>query len=221
MVERHIVLLVCACIAVVGTLALAAWLERETPRTVAIGDLDDVPVGTLVTLEGTVEGMPVSGPKVSVVRLADATGDSISLFLGFSPDDLSTGTRVRATGRVAVYQGRLEVMVEDEGDLLVLSRPRSPEMDLGGIVGEPWGFDGLEPLVEVVVLTAPIPDLNGEDWWCLVGEPSSGEGGGVLALIGPNVDAGVMEVGKEVDLRVAVRYDASSGFVFLEVLGLA
>jgi hypothetical protein len=220
MVERQIVVLICACMAVIGTFALAVWLDRETPHLVDIGDLDGVQVGTLVRVEGTVDGTPVEGPYVSVVRLVDATGNATSLFMSFPFEAIPPGTRVSATGRVAVYQGKVEVVVEGPEDIVVLSRPRSPVMDLDDLVGEPWGFDGLEPKVRVTLLTTPLQDLNGEDRWCLVGKPSSGNGQGVLVLIGPHVEVGTLKVGDEVDLRVAVRYDASSGFVYLEVLDL-
>jgi hypothetical protein len=221
MVERHLVAMLCACIAIAGTFALAAWLDRESPMEVDIGEMDGIPVGTLVIVEGTVTGFPVNGPEATVVTIEDATGNTTSLFLGFGLDELPKGARVSATGRVALYQGRTEVVVGDRADLTVLNVPRSPEMDLEELVGEPWGFDGLEPTVRVAVLTHPVPDLNGEDWWCLVGDPSAPGSQGVLVMVGPSVETGGWRVGTEVDLRVAVRYDASSGFVFLEVLDLA
>ncbi|UCC92555.1 MAG: hypothetical protein JSW25_07775 [Thermoplasmata archaeon] len=221
MVERHLVVLLCACIAIVGTLALAAWLERETSVTADLGDLEDIPLGTLVTVEGTIDEVPLAGPNVSVLVLRDAVGNMISVFMGFDVGELSPGSRLRATGRLAVYQGNLEVVVEVREDLEVLSRPRSPEVELNDLMRAPWGFEGMEPIVRVRVLASPMADSNGEDWWCLVGDPSTKDGDAVLLLISSDTVMDAVQTEDQLDLRVAVRYDPSSGFVFLEVADLA
>jgi len=202
-------------------MALAAWVAWESPARVDIGDLDDVDVGRLVVVEGTVEGTPVDAGDVSVVLLGDGTGRTVPLFLAFPSDAISPGTRLRVTGRVDIYKGVIELVVKDKQDVIVLSRPRSPHVDLDDLLYEPWGFDGMEPVVRVTILTDPMADLNGEDWWCLVTGHATGDMRGALVLFGPHLDVQDKKAGDELELRVAVRYDASSGFVYLEVLELA
>ena len=71
MVERQLLLVICACITIAGTLAMAAWLAWEPPAKTEIEDLEDVELGQLVIVEGTVEGTPVEGGDVSVVLLGE------------------------------------------------------------------------------------------------------------------------------------------------------
>lgn len=216
MVDRHIIVVLFACLAVVGTVALAAWISRESPEMVPIDGLDRVELGTLVMVEGTLEGTWCPGPETAVLTLSDGDGGSVEAFCGFSCDDIGKGARVRVTGRVSLYRGDVELVVEDREDVVVLGRVRSPLVGVEELVGEPWAYEGMEPQVRAVVLTDPVADLNGEDWWCLVGETSS-DGAGVLALVGPGLEAGTWRSGDQMDLRVVVRYDGSSGFVYLEV----
>jgi hypothetical protein len=220
MADRQIVVALLACLAVVGTLALAAWISREVPEMVPIDGLDRVELGALVMVEGTLEGTWSPGPESTVLTLTDGDGDGVDAFCDFSCDGLRPGARVRVTGRVTLYRGDVELVVHDREDVVVLGSVRSPLVGVDELVGQPWAYEGMEPRVGAVVLTDPVADLNGEDWWCLVGEPTS-DGAGVLALVGPGLEAGTWRSGERVDLRVTVRYEASSGFVYLEVLDLA
>ena len=208
----------CTCIAVVGTLALAAWMAWETPLRVSPGELADVDVGTLVTMDGTLVGTPMHGGDHTLLRLEDGEGGTAPVFLSFPTGPLHPGTELRVTGRVAIYKGEAEVVVDREDDLVILSKAVSPEVDLVDLIKEPWRFEGMEPRLRVTVMTHPVADLNGEDMWCLVAEPSPVVGSSALALIGPGIDVETWNEGDERDLKVMVQYDASSGFVYLEVL---
>ncbi len=201
-------------------MALAAWVLREVPEVVPIGNLDQVEVGALVTVRGTVERVGGSGSDVTVITLSDGDGSEVDAFCGFPCDAVLPGARVQATGRVSVYRGRLEVVVEEGEDLVVLGSVRSPMVDVEDLVREPWAFEGMEPRVRVMVLVDPVVDLNGEDWWCLVGDDAS-DGAGALALVGPGIGVETWTYGDRLDLRVVVRYDGSSGFIYLEVLEAA
>ena len=220
MVERQVIVLVCACMAVVGTMFLAAWMDREEPSRVNIGSLDRVEVGTLVVLEGTLVDCQEAGPRSTLLDLGDDDGRSVDVFCAFPCQGLSPGVRISVTGRVSLYEGDLELVVEDREDLRVLRRPSSPPLDLGDLLREPWAYEGMEPRVSVVVLTGPVVDQNGEDRWCLVGDVGI-EGTAALVLLGSWYQGDPWDEGDELDLRVVVRYDARSGFVYLEVLDVA
>ena len=90
-------------------------------------------------------------------------------------------------------------------------------VDLADLLEAPWGYQGMEPVVRATVMVEPVPDLNGEDWWCLVGDAGE-KGSAALVMAGPGVRMQDWEPGDELDLRVVVRYDASSGFVYLEAV---
>lgn len=218
MVKRYLMKVTCTCIAVVGTLALAAWMAWETPMRVSPGELAEVDVGTLVTMDGTLVGSPMHGGDHTLLRLEDGEGGTAPVFLSFPTGPLHPGTELRVTGRVAIYKGEAEVVVDREDDLVILSKAVSPEVDLVDLIKEPWRFEGMEPRLRVTVMTHPVADLNGEDMWCLVAEPSPVVGSSALALIGPGIDVETWKAGDERDLKVMVQYDASSGFVYLEVL---
>jgi hypothetical protein len=200
---------------------LMSWMGRETPLEVRPGEVADVEVGTLVTVAGVVTDVRSLGGGYTSLSLEDGPGGEVEVFLAFDPGTIQVGDGLQVTGRVTVYHGEVEVMVEDDHDLRVLSRSRSPETSLARIVREPWLFEDSEPRVRVSVVTPPVADLNGEDLWCLLTDPEQPKGPCGLALLGPDIATGTWEAGVELDLRVAVRYDASSGFVYLEVLGLA
>jgi hypothetical protein len=217
MVDRHLVIVVCACIAVACTLALAAWMTREVPMQVAIGELEGVEVGTLVTVEGELEGVRAAGKGSTVLTIADGSGASVDAFCSFDRSELLSGTHLSVTGRLSLYKGELELVVDDVDDVSVRGGVRHPMVDLADLVEEPWGYEGMEPTVRVSVMVGPLADLNGEDWWCLVGDVEGGAAG-ALVLAGPRVPMSLWEVGDELDLRVVVRYDGRSGFVYLEVL---
>lgn len=217
MVERQLILVLSSCLAVAGTLALAAWCAWEPPARVGIGDVEGMEVGRLVTLEGTVVSSPVSGGEVSVVVLGDDAGNEVPLFMTFPSDPVPVGSRMRATGRVAIHEGVTEVVVSEREDVRVLSRPSSPQADLAELLEGPWAFDGMRPTVSVTLLLDPVADLNGEDWWSLVSGPHPVGGPSALVLFGPGLGVEDLTSGDELDLRVAVRYDPSSGFVYLEV----
>ena len=219
--KRRLVLIMCTSLAIASTLTLIAILARETPSVVGPGDLEHVEPGTLVTVEGTVAAEPLHGGDFTLLALKDGAGGTAPVFLSFPTSPLHQGTKLRVTGRVEVYKGRHEVVVTSEEDVVVLGRAASPEIDLVGLTMEPWRFEGMEPRVRVTLLIAPMADLNGEDWWCLVGDPSGNGGTGVLSLVRPPVDVEGWEVGDELNLKVVVRYDGSSGFVYLEVMDVA
>ena len=208
----------CICIAVAGTLALAAWMAWEAPLRVSPGELAEVDVGTLVTMDGTLVGSPMHGGDHTLLRLEDGEGGTAPVFLSFPTGPLNPGTELRVTGRVAIYKGEAEVVVDREDDLVILSRAVSPDVDLADLLREPWRFEGMEPRLRVTVMTHPVADLNGEDMWCLLAEPSNMDGAIALALIGPAIDVETWKAGDERHLKVMVGYDASSGFVYLEVL---
>ncbi|NIV79500.1 MAG: hypothetical protein GWN39_12335 [Thermoplasmata archaeon] len=207
----------CACIALVGTMALAAWIHREEPVEVTIGELEDVEVGTLVTVEGTLYEVRHVDTASSILEVRDSKGRSVAVFCPFPFQGAMSGSRVVVTGRLTLYKGELEIVVEDLEDLMVTGGTRSPHVDVRDLAREPWAFEGMEPHVRVVLLTDPVADHNGEDRWCLVGEPSSDDVG-MLVLLGLDVDGRAWKRGNELDLKVIVRYDASAGFVYLEVL---
>jgi hypothetical protein len=217
MVERHLVIVVCACLAVVCTLALAAWISREVPTRVEIGELEGTEVGTLVTVEGRLEGVREAGKGATVLTLEDGSGATVEVFCAFECSDLLPGTILVVTGRLSLYKGDLELVIEEKDGVSVRGGAKNPMVDLADLVEEPWGYEGMEPVVRVKVMVEPVADLNGEDWWCLVGEGADG-GAGALALAGPGVRMRLWEPGDELDLRVLVRYDGSSGFVYLEVV---
>jgi hypothetical protein len=218
MVERQLILVLSSCLAVAGTLALAAWCAWEPPDRVDIRELEGMEVGRLVTVEGTVVSTPVTGGEVSVVVLGDGTGGTVPLFMTFPSDTVPVGSRLRATGRVAIHDGVTEVVVSGRDDLRILSRPSSPQVDLVELMEGPWAFDGMRPTVSVTLLVDPVADLNGEDWWSLVVGPEPVGGPSALVLFGPGTTVDGLRSGDQLDLRVAVRYDATSGFVYLEVL---
>jgi hypothetical protein len=220
MFERNLIILLCVCIAVLGTLGLVAWIGREVPVEATPGQVPNLDVGTLVIVEGYVAAPGPSGSGgVTIFHLDDGMGATVRVFVTSRITVLSVGDWVRVRGRVALYEGRVEVHVEGEDDLSVLVRSRSPWAELHVLVMEPWRFDGTEPRVHAVVAVAPMADLGGSTWWCLLSDPGDPDGPGVLARIDPNAPFVHWEVGAEVDLRVALRYDASRGFVYLEVLG--
>ncbi len=219
MVEKQLILVVCACIALVGTMAMAAWIHREEPVRVTIDDLEDVEVGTLVTVEGTLEEVRQVDTSSTILRVCDGSGRSVTVFCPFPCQGATSTSRAVVTGRLTLYKGELEIVVEEREDLTVTGGTRSPRVGVEDLAREPWAFEGMEPQVGVVLLTGPVADHNGEDWWCLVGKPSS-DHVGMLALMGPGTIVDAWEPGDELDLRVTVRYDASAGFVYLEVLAV-
>ncbi len=218
MVERRLVLVLSSCLAVAGTLSLAAWCAWEPPDRVGIRELEGMEVGRLVTVEGTVESTPVVGGEVSVVVLGDGRGSTVPLFMTFPSDAVPVGSRLRATGRVAIHEGVTEVVVSGREDLRILSLPSSPQVDLVELLEGPWAFDGMRPTVSVTLMLDPVADLNGEDWWSLVAGPRTADGPSALVLFGPGSMVEGLRTGDQLDMRVAVRYDPSSGFVYLEVL---
>jgi hypothetical protein len=217
MVERHILVLTCACLAIVSTMVLAVWMSRDDPQMVPIGSLDQVELGTLVTVEGNVSELRHSPEGVSVLTLSDGLGEEVEAFCRFPCEGVGPGSRVRVTGKISLYRGDLELVVEEREDLIVLGTASNPMVEVEDLAREPWAYEGMEPRVRVVVLAEPVADSNGEDWWCLVGDGPS-DGVGVLALAGQYHGVDEWDPGDAMDLRVTLRYDATSGFVYLEVL---
>ena len=225
MVDRTLAVIVCACLALAGTLALSAWYRDEPPLRVSLGDAVRLSPGTRVVVEGRLaDRSDPTEPGFAILQLEDGSGGSLRAFLAFPEDTLLAGDVVRLTGVISLYDGNVELLVTLPEDLEVLSRGPDPDpghVPLRDLMEEPWVYEGAEPLVQVEVVTWPMEDLDGGSCWCLV----SGVDGGDETLAFAQLDGGTVQQGMEpgalLDLRVAVRYDPSSGFVYLEVLGPA
>lgn len=223
MVERILAVLICACITVTGMLVMASWYREETFLRVSPADVDGLAPGTSVEVEGTiVERFEPSGYRFTVLQLEDTKGSSVKVFCAFAASDLTVGDRIRVRGIVSLYEGETEVVVDSSQYITVLSEgPQRDLATLSAILAEPWAFTDAEPLISVEVSTWPVCDQDKGASWCLVTEPDSVRGPLTFARFEGDGSTAELEPGTRLDLRVAVRYDPSSGFVYLEVLGTA
>ena len=221
MVERTLAVLICACITITGMLLLASWYREETFLKVSPSDVDGLAPGTSVEVEGTiVERFEPSGYRFTVLQLEDDLGARVKVFCAFVATDLVVGDEIRVRGIVSLYEGETEVVIDSPLHIKVLSTgPLRDLTSLGAILAEPWSFAEKEPLVPVEVSTWPVPDQDQGVMWCLVTEPDTVKGALVFVRFGSDEVPAELEPGTRMDLRVAVRYDPSAGFVYLEVLG--
>jgi len=218
MVGRTVMVAACACLAIVGALGLASWLASEAPREAGPGDLDGIPVGSRVRMTGVVEEVLVLGGDFCLLHLTGEDGNSSPVLLSFPAPVLHPGDRIRVTGRVAVYRGTPEVVVDRREDLDLLGGPGGPKVDLDELMAGPWRFEGTEPEVPIVVSGPPVADDGGRGWWCLVMDAGgTGEAMAVL-LMGEDLSPVPLGTGAELTVRVAVRYDPTTGLVYLEAL---
>jgi len=223
MVERIVIIAVCACIVVAGLLALASWDDDGSPTMTTPGGVAELAPGTQVLLEGWLTDSSVKGESTfSVLHLEGEEGEAVRLFLTFPATNLVQGDRLRVIGEVSLYGGEIEVVVSSPEDIVVLADgARIHNGALSSLVERPWLFDGPEVTVQVEVATWPMEDLDGETLWCIVTGPEGDGDVTVFAQLSTGISESIFEPGEKLDLRVMVRYDPSSGFVYLEVLGLA
>lgn len=209
-------------LAIAGILLLVSASNDEEALEVSPVEVHDLPEGTPVAVTGVVsqEGVRDLG-GFSSLRLEDGRRGDLPVFMTFPPPGVDAGDLVRAVGTVAVYKGSIEVMVEDARDIEVLRRCPCPRASLTDILEDPMAFDGREPIVHVLVLTSPAGDGTGSGWWFGVAAPSQPEGVRAIARSGAHLDPSTVEPGGELELRVDVRYDPSTGLVYLEVLSAA
>ncbi len=223
MVERIISILVFAGIVVTGTLALFAW-DDDGPLTMTTpGEVAQLAPGTQVLLDGWLTDSVVSGENTfSVLHLEGEDGEAVRLFLTFPATNLVQGDRLRVIGKVALYGGEIEVVVSSPEHIEVLADgARIHNGALSSVVERPWLFDGPAVTIEVEVATWPMEDLDGDTLWCIVTGPDGDDDVMAFAQLSRGISEGMFEPGITLDLRVRVRYDPLSGFVYLEVLGLA
>jgi len=223
MVERIIIILVCACIAVTGLLILVVWEGDDPPIITTPGEVGHLAPGTTVQVEGWLVEVAVTKENTfSILHLEGETGESVRLFITFPVVNLVQGDRLRVIGKVSLYRGEVEVVVSSLDHIEVLSDGgRTLDGALSSLIETPWHFEGSEVPVQIEVATWPMEDLGGDTMWCIVTVP---EGDGevmAFAQLGPDISEGIFEPGTRLDLMVMVRYDPSTGFVYLEVLGLA
>ncbi len=208
----------CVCLAVSGTLGLASWLAAEPPTDVRPGDLDSVPEGTLVRMVGEVEEVRAMAGDFCLVDLRGRDGNASVVMLSFPAPDIRQGDRVRVTGRVAMYRGSPEVVVDRGEDLDLLERAEDPRVGLDQLMGEPWRYEGSSPLVAVVVSASPVAGDDGRGWWCTVGDATRSSDHRALLLLEDGGRPAELGTGDELLVRVAVRYDPTTGLVYLEAL---
>ena len=220
MVERRVLVAASVCLAVAGTLGLASWLSYEAPLDALPGDLEGIPEGTRVRMLGEVEEVLALGGDFCLLRLTGDDGNGSPVMLSFPPPDVRPGDRVGVTGRVAMYRGSPEVVVDSRDDLHVLGRSANPRVGLDELMGEPWRFEDVEPVVSIVVSTPPVADGDGDGWWCRAEDASGVSDRRGLLLLGSELSPAHLEVGDELTTRVAVRYDPTTGLVYLEALEL-
>lgn len=223
MVERIIIILVCACITVIGLLILVAWDDDGSPIRTTPGEVANLAPGTQVLVEGWLADSAGSEEnKFSILHLEGEDGEAVRLFLTFPVTNLVQGDRLRVFGKVSLYRGEVEVVVLSPEHIEVLpDGARIHEGALSSLVQRPWLFEGSEVMIQVQVATLPMEDLDGDTLWCIVTGPEIDSDVTAFAQLGPDISEGIFEPGTRLDLRVMVRYDPSSGFVYLEVLGLA
>ncbi|MCK4971391.1 MAG: hypothetical protein KAS77_12715 [Thermoplasmata archaeon] len=223
MVERIVIILVCASIVVTGLLVLVAWDYDDPPVRATPGEVADLAPGTEVLVEGWLVDDAGNGENTfSILRLEGEDGETVRLFLTFPVTNLVQGDRLRVIGKVSLYRGEVEVVVSSPEDIEVLpDGARIHEGALGSLIERPWLFEGSEVTIQVEVATWPMEDLDGDTLWCIVSVPDGDGDVTAFAQLGPDISEGIFEPGARLDLRVMVRYDPSSGFVYLEVLGLA
>lgn len=223
MVERIIIILVCACIVVTGLLILVAWEDDDPLIRTTPGEVVHLAPGTQVLVEGWMaDSAATEANTFSILHLEGENGDAVRLFLTFPVTDLVKGDRLRVIGKVSLYRGEIEVVVSSPDDIEVLpDGGRTHDGALSALVERPWHFEGTEVSVQVQVATWPMEDLDGDTLWCIVTGTDDDGDVTAFAQLGPEISEGIFEPGKRLDLMVMVRYDPSSGFVYLEVLGLA
>jgi hypothetical protein len=223
MVERIIIILLCACVAVTGLLILVAWEDDDPAIKTTPGEVAQIAPGTRVMLEGwLVDGAVTGASSFAILHLEGENGDAVRLFITFPVTDLVPGDMLRVTGKVSLYRGEIEVVVSSPDDIEVLTDGvRTHDGTLRSLVERPWQFEGSEVSIRIDVATWPMEDLDGDTLWCIVTGPDDDDEVTAFAQLGPEISEGIFEPGTRLDLRVMVRYDPSSGFVYLEVLGLA
>ena len=223
MVERTIIIMVCASIAVIGLLILVAWDDDGSLIMTTPGEVAQLAPGTHVLVEGWLADSAVSEENTfSILNLEGEDGRAVQLFLTFPVTNLVQGDRLRVIGQVSLYRGEVEVVVSSPEHIEVLADGAGVHKGaLRSLVGRPWFFDGSEVTIQVEVATWPMEDLDGDTLWCIVTGPEGDDDVTAFAQLSPEISEGIFVPGTRLDLRVMVRYDPSSGFVYLEVLGLA
>jgi len=110
--------------AVVGLIILTYASERVNPPKASISDLTQADVGKSVRVEGTVESIHFFKGGSALLTLA--SGDSrIGVYLPYKVSVSANasslkGLTVDAVGTVNVYDGQLELVVEDSKRLRIL-----------------------------------------------------------------------------------------------------
>ena len=220
MERKRLFALACLTVCVPSVMAIASLVLETEPVTVDPGGVAGLDVGSIVSVEGRVgdDGVKPLGGSATC-QLLGPDGGRARLFLRFLPAGLGPGDRVRVEGTVQLYQGASEVVVDRPTDLEVLARNPHPPASLRDVAADPWGFDGLEPLLSGTVARAPVAIPSTGGWWAVMGD---GRGDGtwavVVVVLPEDSDLATWRVGTSLEVLGLVRYDASLGMFYVEAL---
>ena len=220
MVRRRLVALACLTVCIPSFVLIASMVVEEEPVTVDPGGVAGLEVGSIVSVEGRVgdEGVKELGGSATF-RLLDPDGGWARLFLRFLPEGLGAGDRVRVVGTVQLYQGASEVVVDRPTALEVLARNPHPRASLQEVAADPWGYEGVEPLLSGTVARDPVAMPSTGGWWAIMGDGSDDGAGPVVVVVLPaEADLSAWRAGTSLELVGHVRYDASLGLFYVEAL---
>jgi hypothetical protein len=220
MERKRLIALACLTVCVPSVVLIASLVLEREPVTVEPGGVAGLDVGSIVSIEGVVgdDGVKPLGGSATC-RLVGPDGGWVHLFLRFAPAALGAGDRIKVMGTVQLYQGASEVVVDRPTSLEVVARNPHPPASLQEVVADPWGFDGLEPVLSGTVTRAPVAMPSTGGWWAVMGDGSDDGTGPVVVVVLPaESDLTAWRAGTSLELVGRVRYDASLGLFYVEAL---
>lgn len=128
--EDHVLFKIALATSILGLMGMMVFADDITPREIKIKDISRGMLDEDVSLEGVVESVKKSSKSETYfMDITDGTGRISLVIFESSVMDLQKANlsvsglyhrRVKATGKVEEYQGRMEIILKDASSLKIL-----------------------------------------------------------------------------------------------------
>ena len=152
MLDNHKFLAIAIIVSITGVLALYFYASSISPEEMAIADIGDDDIGSLVTLNGTIRTVKVLEDGSASYELVDPdTNASIVVYVrseaytSYINDEQGPlpGTVFQFTGTIEVYQELFELVVSSSSDMMKITGPEEIMIPAHQLLGSPELYDGM------------------------------------------------------------------------------